>query len=84
MIIHANTAEGQKTKIFLKDGTECKLPIKSYDTETQTAVHYEFDEKGLLKMTDWQPDGKKKMNREPIVSVTVLEGSYAEIDGKRV
>lgn len=83
MIIHANTDEGQRAKIFLKDGTECKLPIKSYDTATQTAVHYEFDDKGLIRMNEWSANGKK-MTRDPVLTITVLEGSYAEIDGKRV
>lgn len=83
MIIHANTAEGQKAKIFNADGTESKLPIKSYDTVTQTAVHYEFDENGLIKMNEWKQDGKI-MARDPVLTVTKLEGSYAEIDGVRV
>lgn len=83
MIIQANSEEGQKTKIFLKDGSLCTLPIKSYDTETGLAVHYEFDEKGQIRMTDWAPKGKK-MERTPILTTTVLEGSYAEIDGRRV
>lgn len=83
MIIHSNTEEGQKAKIFLKDGTECKLPIKSYDTVTKTAVHYEFDSNGQIKMNEWSADGKK-MTRDAVLTITVLDGSWAEIDSKRV
>lgn len=83
MIIEANTPEGQKAKIYLKDGTLCQLPIKSYNTETQTATHYVYNEDGNILFYDWKQDGKK-MTRQPVLQATVLEGSYAEIDGKRV
>lgn len=83
MIIHANTLEGQKAKIYNADGTESTLAIKSYDTATQTATHYEFDENGKLKMTEWAPNGKV-MSREPVLTVTNIAGSYATIDGVRV
>jgi hypothetical protein len=83
MIIHANTPEGQKAKIFNADGTEVTLPIKSYDTDTQTATHYEFDENGKIKMHEWKK-ADKIMARDPVLTVTKLEGSYAEIDGVRV
>ncbi len=83
MIIQANTEEGQKAKIFNSDGTEVRLPIKSYDTKTQTAQVYELDANGKVKMTEWSANGKK-MTRDPVLNIVVLEGSYAEIDGKRV
>ena len=87
MIISADTPEGRRAKIFLEDGTECSLPIKEYDTETQTALHYELDDNSLVKCTPWENtvEMKKSMGiRKPILKTTVLEGSYAEIDGKRV
>jgi len=83
MIILANTEEGQKAKIYNADGTLCNLPIASYDTVTQTALHYEFDENNMIKMQDYVADGKM-MVRKPVLIVTILAGSYAEIDGKRV
>jgi hypothetical protein len=83
MIIHANTFEGQKTKIFLADGSLCQLPIKEYNTETQEAVVYEIDEQGKVKTTPWVQDGKQ-MTRTILTTVVKLEGSYAEIDGERV
>ena len=85
MIIKSNTPEGQKAKIFNKDGTEVTLPIKEYDTETKTALCYEM-ENGKVKMTGWKAHEQHKTLavREPILVEVLLEGSYAEIDGKRV
>jgi hypothetical protein len=83
MIIHANTLEGQKAKIYNADGSAVTLPIKSYDTETQIATHYEFDENGKIKMHEWKQNGKI-MSRDPVLTVVKLEGSYATIDGVRV
>lgn len=83
MIIVANSEQGQKTKVFLEDGTECRLPIKEYNTITQEAVVYELDEKGKVKTTPWKQEGKQ-MTRTILTKVVKLEGSYAEIDGKRV
>lgn len=83
MIIHAGTPEGAKAKIYNADGTEVKLPIKSYDTETQTATHYELDENGKIKFHEWTQNDKK-MTRDPVLTITKLEGSYATIDGVRV
>ena len=83
MIIEARSPEGVKTKIYDKDGVRIELPIKEYNTETQEAVVYEYDEKGLLKTTEWVQDGEG-MRRQIITKTIKLEGSYAEIDGKRV
>ena len=83
MIIHANTPEGAKAKIYNADGSEVQLPIKSYDTETQEVVHYEFDENGKIKMHEWKQNGKV-MSRDPVLTITKIEGSYATIDGERV
>lgn len=83
MIIEANTEDGQNTKVYDQDGKQLELPIKSYNTETQEAVLYELDEKGKVKMTEWSQDGKK-MTRQPMIKLVKLEGSYAEINGKRV
>ena len=83
MIIQANTPEGAKAKIYNADGTEVTLAIKSYDTTTQEAQHYELDENGRVKMTEWVQNNKV-MSRDPVISITKLEGSYATIDGVRV
>lgn len=83
MIIEANTEQGQKAKIYNADGSAVTLPIKSYDTESQTATHYEFDESGKIKMHEWKQNGKV-MSREPVLTTVKLEGSYATIDGVRV
>ena len=85
MIIQSNTPEGSNAKIYLGDGTICRLPLKEYNTETQEAVIYERDALGKIKCTPWEksPDGKGMM-RSIITKTVKLEGSYAEIDGKRV
>lgn len=83
MIIEANTAEGAKTRVFDKDGNPLNLPIKTYNTETQEAVVYELDENGRVKTTEWTIEGKSG-KRETVTKTVKLEGSYAEIDGKRV
>jgi hypothetical protein len=83
MIIEANTPEGRKAKIYNADGTEVTLFVKLYDTENQTALHYEFDEKKMILMEDYVSDGTM-MVRKPVLTLTILPGSYAEIDGKRV
>jgi hypothetical protein len=83
MIIHANTPEGAKAKVYNADGTELNLPIKSYDTVTKEVVHYELDENGKIKMNEWKKDGKV-MSRDPVLTITKVEGSYATIDGERV
>jgi hypothetical protein len=83
MIIHANSEEGKKTKVYNADGTEVTLAIKSYNTVTQTASHYELDENNKIKMTDYRKDGNL-MKREPVITETKIEGSYATIDGVRV
>jgi hypothetical protein len=83
MIIEANTPEGQKAKIYNADGTEITLPIKSYDTDTQTAMCYMIDENNKIVMTEWALEDKK-MTRKPVLAAHVLPGSYAEIDGKRI
>ena len=85
MIINARTADGVKTKIYNADGTRIALPIKEYNTETQEAVVFELDENGKVKCTPWVKDEKSgKMTRELITKTVKLQGSYAEIDGKRV
>ena len=83
MIIQANTPEGAKAKIYLASGLLCELPIKSYDTETKEVTHYELDENGKVKLTDWIYHDKGQ-NRSPITKTVKLEGSYATIDGVRV
>lgn len=83
MIIQANTLQGQKTKVYNQDGTEITLPIKSYNTETQEAEVYELDENGRVKTTEWVMTDKSG-RRQLLINTVKLEGSYAEIDGKRV
>ncbi|HBI02306.1 MAG TPA: hypothetical protein DDY18_11870 [Flavobacterium sp.] len=83
MIISANTLTGQKTKVYDKDGVLIELPIRTYNTETQEAEVYELDENGRVKMTEWDVNDKK-MTREPVLKIIKLDGSYAEIDGRRV
>ena len=85
MIIQSNTSEGAKTKIYLANGMLCRLPIKEYNTETQEAVVYELDEQGGVKTTPWEqsPDVQGMM-RSILTKTVKLEGSYAEIDSKRV
>lgn len=83
MIIRANTPEGRDAKIFNADGTECTLPIKSYDTITKVVEHYELDDSGKIKFHEWIANGNM-MTRQAIVKNIYLEGSYAEINGKRV
>lgn len=85
MIITSNSEQGAKAKIFLADGSMCHLPIKEYNTITQEAVVFELDETGKVKTTPWvkREDGKG-MERSIITKTVKLEGSYAEIDGKRV
>lgn len=89
MKIEANTDQGRNTKIFYADGSECELPIKSYDTETGEIEYYDayHDENGKLhvKMTEWVPNhATGKMERKPIVLKKVLEKSYALVNGKKV
>ena len=85
MIIDAATPDGAKAKVYLKDGTLCELPIARYNTETKVAMVYEIDDAtGRVKLTEWEADGDNKMRRTPIIKAVILEGSYVEIDGKRV
>lgn len=86
MIINASTEDGAKAKIYNADGTEVQLPIKSYNTETQEVTHYEYDENGKIKMSEWKPSGKegRLFSRDPVLTVVKLPGSYATIDGKKV
>lgn len=83
MIINASTEDGAKAKIYNADGTEVQLPIKSYNTETQEVTHYEYDENGKIKMSEWKPSNKGFV-RDPVLKVTKLPGSYATIDGVKV
>lgn len=83
MIIEAASPEGSKAQIYLKDGTLCNLFIARYNTETQEATFYQKDDTGRIKMSDYVQLGTQ-MVRFPILETKILEGSYAEIDGKRV
>ena len=86
MIIKSNTTEGQKTVVYLKNGNRCKLPIAEYNTETKEAKILTYDANGHVKTTPWMPESttSKKMVRSVMYETVKLEGSYAEIDGKRV
>lgn len=87
MIIKSNTTEGQRTVVYLKNGNRCTLPIEEYNTETQEAKILTYDDKGHIKMSPWIPElgtTVKKMVRSAIYETVKLEGSYAEIGGKRV
>ena len=87
MLIEAGTEIGNKVEIFDKDGNPLELLLKSYDTETKEAVIYVIDPiTKMQKMTPWEQlsgDGLKG-TRTFLTETTVLEGSYAVIDGKRI
>ena len=93
MIIKSNTEEGANSQVYDKRGNKITLPIYEYNTETKEVKYYEMfkDPEGLdrVKMGEWveeTKDGKKtsKFKRSPVTSSRVLEGSYVEIDGKKV
>lgn len=84
MIIKSNTEDGGKAKIFDKDGNVIDLPICEYDTETQIAKYYEYDEFGRIKFNEWKEVEPGKGVRQPLILEKHLPESYVEIDGKKV
>ena len=74
MIIKGDSPEGRLTQVYDKDGTRIGSPISEYNTETKEAIVFVF-ENGRAKVGK---DGKL------VKETRFLEGSYAEIGGKRV
>jgi hypothetical protein len=81
MKIEAGTDLGKRTKVFDAIGRKIRM-ITSYDTDTKEATFIPsfVDEKGKERSIVVKENG-----RNTVLKITkVLEGSYAEVDGKRI